>query len=64
MPDRVTSRPVPSPAAPILALLALAALLTGCIIHDGYPPITAVYGYYGGILAVMAAAITATTTAG
>ena len=38
MPNRVTSRPL----APILALVALAALLTGCIHHGGHPV------YYGG----------------
>ena len=39
-----TSRPL----AQILALLALAALLTGCIYHDGYPGYYVGYGYYGG----------------
>lgn len=48
MPDRVTSRPATSrPVAPILALLALAALLTGCVYYDGYPAVYG-YGYYGG----------------
>jgi hypothetical protein len=46
--DRATTRPANSrPVAPILALLALAALLTGCIYHDGYPVVYG-YGYYGG----------------
>jgi hypothetical protein len=46
--DRVTSRPATSrPVAPILALLALATLLTGCFYHDGYPAVYG-YGYYGG----------------
>jgi hypothetical protein len=45
VPNRVTSRPL----APILALVALAALLTGCIHHDGYPAYYGGYGYYGGI---------------
>jgi hypothetical protein len=48
--DRVTSRSRPAishAAAPILALLALAALLTGCVIHDGRPAVYG-YGYFGG----------------
>ena len=46
--DRATSRPATSRlAAPILALLALAALLTGCVIHDGRPAVYG-YGYFGG----------------
>ena len=46
--DRATSRPATSRAlAPILALLALAALLTGCVIHDGRPVVYG-YGYFGG----------------
>jgi hypothetical protein len=44
VPNRATSRPL----APIVALLALAALLTGCIYHDGYPAYYGGYGYYGG----------------
>jgi hypothetical protein len=45
--DRVTTRPATSRAiAPILALLALAMLLTGCIYYDGYPSVYG-YGYYG-----------------
>ena len=45
VPNRVTSRPL----APILALVALAALLTGCIHHGGHPVYYGGYGYYGGI---------------
>jgi hypothetical protein len=46
--DRVTSLPTTSrPVAPILALLALAALLTGCFYHDGRPAVYG-YGYFGG----------------
>jgi hypothetical protein len=51
--DRVTSRPAtfhpiaPRRLAPILALLALAALLTGCVVHDGRPAVYG-YGYFGG----------------
>ena len=46
--DRATTRPANfRPVAPILALLALAALLTGCIYHDGRPVVYG-YGYYGG----------------
>ncbi|GEO42351.1 hypothetical protein SAE02_64990 [Skermanella aerolata] len=45
MPNRVTSRTL----APILALLAMAVLVTGCIYHDGYPANYGGYGYYGGI---------------
>ena len=44
VPNRATSRLV----APILALVAMAALLTGCIYHDGYPVYYGGYGYYGG----------------
>ncbi len=49
---RVTSRPsTVHPVAsrlisPILGLLALAALLTGCVIHDGRPAVYG-YGYFG-----------------
>jgi hypothetical protein len=49
---RVTSRPATvHPVAsrlisPILGLLALAALLTGCVIHDGRPTVYG-YGYFG-----------------
>ena len=39
---RVTSRLI----SPILGLLALAALLTGCVIHDGRPAVYG-YGYFG-----------------
>jgi len=34
-------------ASPLLGLLALAALLTGCVYYDGYPAVYG-YGYYGG----------------
>ena len=42
MRNPATSRPL----AQILALLALAALLTGCVYYDGYPRYYG--GYYGG----------------
>ena len=46
--DRVNSRSTTSfSVTPILALLALAGLLTGCIYYDGYPAVSG-YGYYGG----------------
>ena len=50
---RATSRPPTIHAvasrliSPILAVLALAAFLTGCVIHDGGPAIYG-YGYFGG----------------